>query len=72
MKMRSLGNYKVSNPNDRYDRISKLLSKISNNAVFDQWGLKVSQNMTQVKGKKLYPAEVLDNRNNPVSFDTYN
>jgi hypothetical protein len=41
MKMRSLGNYKISNPDDRYDRISKLLNKISNNEVLEQWGLKV-------------------------------
>lgn len=40
--MRDLGNYKISNPDDRYNRISKLLLKIENNPIFNEWGFKIS------------------------------
>lgn len=45
-KMRDLQKYKISNPNDRFDRISKLLSRLVMNEVFEEWGLRVQQNMT--------------------------
>lgn len=69
--MRNLQKYKISNPNDRFDRISKLLNNIGSNEIFDEWGLKVAPNMTQIKGKKLHPAEVLDSKNNALGFDAY-
>jgi hypothetical protein len=49
----------------------KLLEQIYSNDVFDEWGLKITQNMAQVKAKKLFPAKVLDDRGNAVDFKEY-
>lgn len=70
-KMRDLHTYKISGPNERFERIQKLLGKLGDSDVFDEWSLKVNQNMTQVNAKKLYPAKVLDEKNNSVPFEAY-
>jgi len=41
-KMRDIDEYKIKNPVDRFDRISKVLSRISNQKEFAEFDIKLS------------------------------
>lgn len=52
-KMRELQGYKITSAEERKKKILKLIQKFMQDDVFDQWGVKVGQGMTELKGKKL-------------------
>jgi hypothetical protein len=66
-KMRELHNFKISNPDERAQRIGNLMDVLGKNEVYSNWNIKAAPNMAQVRGKKLYPAKLKNDRN----FDDY-
>ena len=49
-KMRTLATYKVSNPNDRFDRISNMINRFEDNAILNEFNMKIQTRMAVVKG----------------------
>jgi hypothetical protein len=65
--MRDLQGFKISNPKERFDRISLLINKLQDNIELKKWGISVRTNFTQLKGKKLYPPKVMTDERGGVS-----
>jgi hypothetical protein len=58
--MRDIQAYKISAPDDRYKRISKLMLKLKENDEFKRWQISVPDTFTGIKGNILAPPKVLD------------
>ncbi len=58
-RVRNLQSCKISNPDERFNRISKLVGKLKENEEFEKWNLKVQDNFTAIKGSVLYPPKIL-------------
>ncbi len=56
--MQQLRKYKINDPQERIDRLLKLLQKISSSKVLKDWNLKLAPNLAKFKGHKLIPAKV--------------
>ena len=70
-KMRDLQNYKISNPQQRVERISLALNHLQSNEIFEENKFRIEANMAKIKGKVLYPAKVLDDRQRAVDWRDY-
>lgn len=64
--MRKLREHMITEPNDRYERISTLIESFHKAGVLNEWNLSVQQTFTTIKAKQLYHAKVLDPKNNSV------
>lgn len=69
--MKDLQGYKMTDPEDRYSRIARLIPKFEKSHIFDEWGIKINQNFAQVKVKQLYHPMVLDNKNQQRNWEDY-
>ena len=58
--MKELHEYKISNPDKRFERIYKLILTFQKTKILDTWGMALAPNMTNVKAKQLYHPKVLD------------
>ncbi|CDW85355.1 piwi-like protein 1 [Stylonychia lemnae] len=70
-KMRDLQEYKLSHPEQRYERINQLIEKFQAAQILENWGLKIDANFTNVKAKQLPPPKIIDNRNNEQNWSDY-
>jgi len=61
-KMRQIDQFKVKTPEDRYDRIHKLINSLVNNEEFKKWMIQIETRMASVDAKMLYPPKVEDPR----------
>lgn len=69
--MKKLQDYKLNNPDDRYRRINTLIEKFQQTQIFEDWGIKINSNFTQVRAKTLGNAEILDNKNAVLDWMQY-
>lgn len=69
--MKKLQDYKLNNPDDRYRRINTLIEKFQQTQIFEDWGIKINSNFTQVRAKTLGNAEILDNKNAILDWQQY-
>ena len=58
-KMRKLQDVKISNPGERFTRISRLIDKLVESNYLKEWGMKLNPNFAQVKSQQLENARVL-------------
>jgi hypothetical protein len=61
-KMKRLREHMITEPIDRYQRISSLIGNFARAEVLGEWDLKVSETFASVKTKQLYHVNVLDPR----------
>ena len=69
-KMKDLQDYKLSNPNQRYDRINTLIERIQQTDVLDQWGLKINPRFANIRAKQLPNAKIQYN-NKQYDWEAY-
>ena len=58
-KMRNLQECKINKPDERVERIERLLEKIKDNKVFNAWKLSIQDTFANLKGIVLHPPEVI-------------
>lgn len=58
-KMRELQQYKITSAEKRKEKIEKLIMKFGNDQTFLQWGVEISTQMQELKGKKLYEPRIM-------------
>eukprot|EP00347_Sterkiella_histriomuscorum_P020908 403335999 len=71
IKMKNLQPYKLSNPKDRYQRISEIVSKIKENPVFAQWEIQLQKDFANVKARQLNHPQVYNQYNMLSNFEEY-
>jgi len=54
-KMRDIDEYKIKNPQERYDRIIGLINKLYNHPEFSAWKIELDREMSRVQGTVLPP-----------------
>ena len=70
-KMRDIHHLKVTYPGVRKDKIDNMAQRFMTDSVFQKWGVELDSNMMQIQANILPEAKILDNSNNPRSFNDY-
>nr|AEX87970.1 Otiwi8 [Sterkiella histriomuscorum] len=70
-KMKDLQDYKLSNPEQRYNRINTLIERFQHSEVLDGWGLKIEPNFAQVRAKQLPDANIVDKQKGTLNWSNY-
>lgn len=59
-KMRDLRTYMITEPKDRFNRISSLIESLAKSDKFGEWQMKVVENFTSIVAKQLFHPGILD------------
>lgn len=58
-KMRDIDEYKIKNPQERFDRITGLINKLYNHPEFSSWKIELDKEMSRVQGTVLNPPTLI-------------
>ncbi len=59
-KMRDLRTYMITEPKDRFNRISSLIESFAKSDKLGEWQMKVNENFTSIVAKQLFHPGILD------------
>ncbi len=69
--MKELRGEMITEPIDRFNRISGLIESFTKAGLLSNWQMKVQENFTQINAKQLYHPKLLDPRNQERTWGDY-